>query len=99
MASLLGMRLDVAGDAQQADVVDVVAQPLHLGQRLAALHWDDMVAIYAWRNEPAFFSTSFTQPTSPCLDDGLHLRPSWTVEQSLVVFVSAHFRRSLGNTL
>lgn len=91
VAPLFGMGLDMTWDAQQLDVVRVVAQSLHFGQRLAALHRHDMMAVHAWGDE-ALGLAPLAQPSSPGPHDGLHLRPLRGVEQSLVVFVSAHSR-------
>ena len=97
VASHFLMHLDVAGYAQQLDVGGIVTELLHLHDSAATLHGLDVVAVHAWRYVPvwhacrlAFTDAPLAQAigTSPHLS--LHLPPSWAVQQSLVVLVSAH---------
>ena len=74
MTPLFGMGLDMTWDAQQLDVVRVVTQALHLGQRLAALHRHDVMAVHAWGDVP-FGLAPLAQPSGPGPHEGLHLRP------------------------
>ena len=68
VAPHLLVRLDVAGDAQQSDVVPVEEQPLDLFHRAACFPRDDVVTVNAWCDVPvrqdagsdAFLSAPFT---------------------------------------
>ena len=98
MAVHLLVGLDVARDAQQFDVADIVCQPLHRLLSLGRLYWYLMVAVNsggdvaAGQNSGGYTlsSASLAQASSPLPHLSLYLGPSWRVQQSLVSFVSAH---------
>ena len=92
MASQSYMSGDVTGHAQQADVADIIGQPLHLLNGSASLDGYDVVAVNARRDE-ALLGTLFAQPASPSPHLYLHASltpPPLIIQQSLVSWVSAH---------
>ena len=76
------MRLDVAGNTQQADVVHIVCQPLHLLLSLGTLHGNDVVAIFPSGDVPFIKATLAESVGSPPYD-ALHLHPPLAVQQLL----------------
>ena len=71
--------LDVAGDAQQLDVADIVGQPLHLLLSLCRLYGLDVVAVHAGTDE-SLAAASLAKSTSSLPDKSLHLGPALAVQ-------------------
>ena len=92
----------MTGDTKQLDVGRIVTKLLHLHQGTGTFHRHDVVAVHAWRYVPighacrlALADAPLAQAvgTSPHLS--LHLPPSWAVQQSLVVLISAHIQTEI----
>jgi hypothetical protein len=88
------VRLDVAGNAQQLDVLRIVRPRLHAiwtVNGVSTFNWFDVVTINSGGDESIALAP-FTQSASSLPHYPLHLCPTWRVQQLLVSFISAHTR-------
>ena len=89
------MSFNMTGNAQQADVVRVIAEAFHLLHRSPTFHGHDVVAVNTWRYE-SLLTASLAEPVGTSPHNRLSNVPSFMVQQSLVVLVPAHGSTSNG---